>query len=287
MAAKEDLNATIAARLHEVADLLEAQDANPFRVRAYRDAASTIEGLDDDVADLYDEGGVDALKELPNIGESIAGAVAELRDTGKLGLLERLRGETDPVSQLAQLPGIGDTLAKRVHEQLDVETLPELETALHDGRLERVEGFGEKRIEALKAILDTRLRRGGRDRDRRRDTGSAPPVGELLDVDREYRTKAEAGELRTIAPRRFNPEGESWLPILHTERDDRSYTVLYCSTARAHGLGKTRDWVVMYVEDDGERQYTAVTSQRGDLRGKRVIRGREDEVREYYARRAE
>lgn len=283
-------NEDVAARLVEIADLLEAQDANPFRMQAYREAAKTLERISDSVAERYEDGGVDALEELPNIGESIAGALAELLDTGSIALLERLRGENDPVSQIAELPGIGETLATRIHEELGVETLPELETAVHDGRLERVEGFGTSRIEALADILDTKLRRRGRSRSRRDEgTASEPPVGELLDVDHEYRDKSGAGELRTIAPRRFNPESESWLPILHTERSDRAYTVLYSNTARAHELGKTRDWVIMYVEGrDGngnaERQYTVVTAQRGDLAGKRVIRGRENEVRDFYAR---
>ena len=95
-----------------------------------------------------------------------------------------------------------------------------------------------------------------------------------MDVDREYREKAEADELPKIAPRRFNPAGEKWLPILHTERDDRHYTVLFSNTARAHELGKTNDWVVLYFGDgSGEQQVTVVTGTSGPLKGKRVVRG--------------
>jgi hypothetical protein len=102
---------------------------------------------------------------------------------------------------------------------------------------------------------------------------------ELLDVDREYREKAAAGELRLIAPRRFNPAGEPWLPVLHTRRGARRYTALYSNTARAHRMGKTRDWVVLYGEDRGghEHQYTVITAARGQLRGRRVVAGRERE----------
>jgi hypothetical protein len=56
---------------------------------------------------------------------------------------------------------------------------------------------------------------------------------ELLDVDREYREKAAAGTLRLIAPRRFNPTGEAWLPVLHTRRGQRRYTALFSNTARS------------------------------------------------------
>jgi hypothetical protein len=107
----------------------------------------------------------------------------------------------------------------------------------------------------------------------------------LVDVDREYREKAKRGRLPTIAPKRFNPRGESWLPILHATRGDWHFTALFSNTARAHELGKTRDWVVIYLYDDrhAERQHTVVTETRGALVGKRVIRGRETECRAHYA----
>ena len=108
-------------------------------------------------------------------------------------------------------------------------------------------------------------------------------MAELLDVDREYRADADSGKLRRIAPRRFNPEGKAWLPILHTSRGSHSYTVLYSNTALAHEVGKTDDWVVLYRDDgNGERQATVVTETRGPLAGRRVVRGREGECRSYY-----
>jgi hypothetical protein len=114
-----------------------------------------------------------------------------------------------------------------------------------------------------------------------------PSVPDLLRVDREYRSKAAAGRLRTIAPRRLNPRHESWLPILHTALGDRHYTVLFSNTARAHELGKTREWVVIYVDGGrGDRQYTVVTASRGPLAGKRVVRGREPECLAHYRARA-
>ncbi|MGQ0702952.1 MAG: hypothetical protein ACT4PM_07465 [Gemmatimonadales bacterium] len=111
-----------------------------------------------------------------------------------------------------------------------------------------------------------------------------PSVAELLDLDREYRHKAEAGELQLIAPRKHNPKGEAWLPVHHTERGSRKYTALFSNTARAHRLGRTHDWVVIYYQDGGgeERQCTVVTEFREPLRGKRVVRGREFECAEHY-----
>jgi hypothetical protein len=71
---------------------------------------------------------------------------------------------------------------------------------------------------------------------------------ELLDIDREYREKAAAGKLRRIAPQRFNPSGEAWLPVLHSQRAERHYTVLFSNTARAHQMDMTGDWVVLYYD---------------------------------------
>ena len=106
---------------------------------------------------------------------------------------------------------------------------------------------------------------------------------ELLDVDREYREKAGAGRLRKIAPKRFNPTGRAWLPVLHTKRGKRRYTALFSNTALAHELGKTHDWVVLYYDGgDGEKQCTVVTAKRGPLAGRRVVRGQETESAAFY-----
>lgn len=110
-----------------------------------------------------------------------------------------------------------------------------------------------------------------------------PDVGTLLEVDGEYRRKAEADELTKIAPKRFNPEGKSWLPILHTSRNGWDFTVLYSNTARAHDLGKIHDWVVIYYEREGrEDQAIVVTASHGKLAGKRIVRGREAKCERYY-----
>ena len=81
----------------------------------------------------------------------------------------------------------------------------------------------------------------------------------------------------------MNPEARAWLPILHTERGQRHYTALFSNTPRAHRLGRTDDWVILYCEGgDGERQYTVVTAPSGPLRGRRVVRGREAACTEHY-----
>lgn len=269
------INLDVAEHFREAADLLEAQDASPFRVRAYRQGASTLANLDRSVEDIYAEDEREGLIDLPTIGSSLANAIVEVLETGRWRYLERLRGIVAPALVFRQLPGIGPTLAERIHDTLGIETLEALEQAAHDGRLADVEGIGARRLQALRDALAARLRR------RTSDTATVP-VDELLDVDRAYRSKAAAGDLRTIAPRRFNPENEAWLPILHTEREDRHYTALYSNTARAHALDRTDDWVVIYREDAAQTQWTVVTETSGRLEGKRVVRGREAECLRYY-----
>ncbi len=275
------VNIEAANRLEEVARLLEDQRANRFRVEAYDNAARMLRRLERSVAAIDREEGLDGLKALPGVGETIARAIHQLVIGGRLPMLERLRGESDPVTLLAQAPGIGRVLAERLHEDLGIDTLEELEAAAYDGRLAGIAGFGPKRLAGLRDALATRL---GRIRERRAESGAdEPPVSEILDVDREYRESAARGRLPTIAPRRFNPDHKAWLPVLHTNRANRHYSALFSNTARAHQMGRTADWVVLYYDGTrGERQCTVITSQRGPLEGKRIVRGREAQCAEYY-----
>jgi hypothetical protein len=212
--------------------------------------------------------------------------IAEYLREGRSTALERLLGETAPERLFQEVPGIGETLAERIAEQLNVSSLEGLEEAARDGRLQEVVGFGSQKVEnvrlSLAGMLGTAARRrqrgGGGDA-----AGQEPPVKMLLEVDKEYRRQAQAGKLPRIAPKRFNPEGEAWLPILEKTRDDWKVTALFSNTARAHQLGKTDDWVVLYYHRDGEEdQATVVTETQGPLKGKRVVRGREGECRAYY-----
>ena len=116
-----------------------------------------------------------------------------------------------------------------------------------------------------------------------------PPVSLLLKMDSQYRDKSDTGELPMIAPRRFNPGGEAWLPIMHTSRGEWHITALYSNTARAHQLNRTKDWVVIYFYDKEhhEGQHTVVTETRGPLVGKRIVRGREGECLHYYSKQPE
>jgi len=294
-------NEALAGRLEEIAERLEATGANPFRVRAYRVAATTVRGLAEPVAVLIDraergdEERLSGLIELPGIGAALAHTMDELVHTGSAPVLERLRGETDATRLFATVPGLGQELAGRIHEQLGVESLGELELAAHDGRLATVRGLGPRRLRAVQESLAGRFRRGSRPpRAGPREAPGAPEpdVAELLDVDREYREAARQGRLPRLTPRRFNPTGEAWLPVLHTERGNNHYTALYSNSARAHELGALRDWVVLYREGQAQAaaespaharsQWTVLTAHLGALRGRRIVAGREPECAAYY-----
>ena len=274
-------NAQVAAMLREMAALLDAQNGNTYRAAAFRRAGDTVAGLNEGVRALFEREGLAGLDTLPGIGASIAAAIAEILATGRWGRLQHLRGDVDAEALFRSIPGVGSELARQLHDGLGVDTLEALEAAAHDGRLERLPRIGARRAAALRAALTEMLDRRRRLLRPRQRAAGQPPVETLLDVDREYRAAAAAGTLPTIAPRRFNPEGKSWLPVLHTERGGWHFTALYSNTARAHELGRVHDWVVIYAEDPehGERQYTVVTPQGGPHAGQRVVRGREAESR--------
>ena len=283
-------NAAAARILRECAGLLEQQDANPFRVQAYRRAADTLEALEADARGILRAQGLPGLVALPAIGPGLASAIDEIARTGRLSRLDRLRGSADPEALIQSVPGIGDALARRIHEDLHIDTLEALEVAACDGTLAGIAGIGSRRIDAIRAGLASIL---GRARGvGRAGAGPKPGIREpgvdvLLDVDREYRTAAAAKRLPVVAPRRFNPGRKAWLPILHTSRDGWHFTALYSNTARAHELGRTHDWVVIYFHDDDheEGQRTVVTETHGTERGKRVVRGREADCAALYRHR--
>jgi hypothetical protein len=272
------LNERAAEIFRECAGILEHQAANPFRVNAYVRAANVLDALQDDVRAILEANGTRGLEKLPGIGKGLAAAIDEIARTGRLSQLDRLRGEASPEALFQALPGVGSQLAADIHDTLHVDTLEALETAAHDGSLLTVPGIGERRAAAIRAGLASML---GRGQARRRRQGREPPVRLVLAIDSEYRKQAAAGELPKIAPKRFNPEGKAWLPVLHAEREGWHFTALFSNTARAHDLGKTDDWVVIYFYDDDQQegQCTIVTETHGPIAGERVVRGRESECR--------
>ncbi len=143
-------NLHIAETFTTLADLLEMEGANPFRVRAYRTAARTIAALPRAVAEMVERG--EDLGELPGIGRDLAGKIAELVRTGRLALLEEVKARTpESLTALLALPSLGPKRVERLHQALGIETVADLSAALAAGRLAGLRGFGPTLIERLKS----------------------------------------------------------------------------------------------------------------------------------------
>jgi len=277
-------NKDVGKKLREIASLLEAQHANPFRSRAYLNAANTLDSLKPDVRDLLQDEGLKGLIELPGIGAGIARSIYEYIAIGRMTRLESLQGGSDPVHLFQSIPTIGRIYADRLHDRLHVNSLEALENAVRSGQLDKVEGLGLKRKQAIEAWLSKHLGERNRPLARTHPPDHQPDIALVLKVDAQYRSKAEAGKLPLITPRRFNPENKAWLPILHSTYKHWHFTALYSNTGRAHKLNRTHDWVVIFFYDDHhqESQNTVVTETHGQLLDKRVVRGREAECFDYY-----
>jgi DNA polymerase (family 10) len=271
-------NATIARKLNDYATYLEGEDANVYRVRAYRRAAATVLSQERSLAEVVQEKGRAGLEELPDIGASLAYTIEGLVRTGEFRTLRPDAGHVDPERLLTSLPGVGRQLAHVLHEELGITTLEEMERAAHDGRLAQA-GVGPKRLRGLIDALAGRLRRSRLPE----PIQGEPPVADLLAIDEAYRRQADRDVLPTVTPRRFNPQHEPWLPLFVSDRAGWRCRALFSNTALAHRLQRTHDWVVIAFQDGfSSGQRTVVTETHGDLRGRRVVRGRERECRAHY-----
>ncbi|MBS1146832.1 MAG: polymerase, partial [Proteobacteria bacterium] len=145
-------NADIAALFEEIADRLEIQGANPFRIRAYRNAARTLGELPQEARALLENGG--DLTRLPGIGDDLAAKIREIVGTGRCSLLERLRRELPPaVTELLRIPGLGPKRVKALYHDLEVQTVEQLYRAARDGLIRALPGFGEKtELNILQAV---------------------------------------------------------------------------------------------------------------------------------------
>jgi DNA polymerase (family 10) len=136
-------NSDIEEILDTVADLLEIKGENPFRVRAYRNAVRTIQGLSQSVADMVHAG--QDLSELPGVGRDLAGKIAAIVETGTLPLLTELQGELPAgLTDLMKVPGLGPKRVAILYKELGVTTLEDLARAAEQGRIHALEGFGRK-----------------------------------------------------------------------------------------------------------------------------------------------
>jgi len=149
-------NLDVARLLREMADLLEIQGANPFRIRAYRNAVATVQAQSRPLKDMVRAG--EALTALPGIGKNVASHLDELFTTGRITRLDELAEEFPrTLVELMRLDGVGPKKARKLFDALDVRTVDDLEAALRSERVQTLDGFGKKSAEKiLRAIEDHR-----------------------------------------------------------------------------------------------------------------------------------
>ena len=150
-------NADIARVFRQIADLLEIKGANPFKIRAYRNAADIVATTPEQIVDLADED----LLDIPGIGRDLAAKTRELADRGTLAYHEELLQELPrTLLELLDLPGLGPRTVARLYDELAITSLDELETAARNGRIRGLRGLGAKREEQLLRAI-TRRRSSG------------------------------------------------------------------------------------------------------------------------------
>lgn len=154
-------NLDVARLLREMADLLEIQGANPFRIRAYRNAVVTVQAQSRPLKSMVAAG--EDLTALPGIGKNVAAHVAELFETGRITRLEELAEEFPrSLVELMRLDGVGPKKARKLFDELDVRTVDDLEAELASGRVQQLGGFGKKSAEKIVRAIEEHRKHVGR-----------------------------------------------------------------------------------------------------------------------------
>src|SRR5437016_1964038 len=152
-------NLEISFVFNQIADLLEIQGANPFRVRAYRRAALNIEGLADNIETLSLQGTV---RNVPGIGEDLANKIDEYLRTGKIVFHEELKKEVPPgLAKMVDVPSVGPKTAKEIYDRFRIETIEDLEALCKTDKLLSVPGFKQKTVDNILRGIDVYRRRRG------------------------------------------------------------------------------------------------------------------------------
>lgn len=234
-------NADIAQVFEEMADLLEIADANPFRVRAYRTAAETVQGLGHDLQEMVARG--EDLSRLPGIGKDLADKIREIVETGSCRALEELHQEV-PASlvELLRLPALGPKRVKALFHTLQVSDLDGLERAARAGQVSALPGFGTK---TEQGILEAIAARRGAERrfPLALAVESAEPLAEYL------RRAPGIGEDVVIAGSyRRGRETVGDLDLLATAREPKqvmAHFIAYPKIGEVRSQGTTRSTVIL------------------------------------------
>jgi DNA polymerase (family 10) len=233
-------NADIARAFEEIADLLEIRDANPFRVRAYRNAARTVGNRSLDLAAAVREGR--PLPKLPGIGADLSGKIADLARTGSTPLLEQLRRKLPPgIGELLRLPGLGPVRVRRLYRELGVGSLSDLERAARAGSVRRLAGFGERMEATLLQAVQAQPSKASRF-----PLAAARREAEALIA--ELRQARGVGEVIAAGSLRRGRDTVGDIDLLATAADSRDVMrrfADYAGAARLLSRGPTRSSIVL------------------------------------------
>lgn len=153
-------NGQIAGFFDTIADLMQLQEENTFKIRAYRRAAETIRALPHDIHEDWEQGTLEAI---PDIGEAIAAKISEIIETGRLGFLERLEAKVPAgVAAMMRVPEIGPKSARAIYKTLGIDSLEKLERAARVGELRQVSGIGAKTEQQILVGIEALRRRSDR-----------------------------------------------------------------------------------------------------------------------------
>ncbi len=235
-------NLDIARVLETLADLLEIQGANPFRIRAYRNAINTIESLSRPIAAMAEAG--EDLTELPAIGDNVAAHIVELLETGHINRLDEVTAEI-PITlvELVRLDGVGPKKAKKLFDELDVKTVEELEVQLDAGTVEELAGFGKKSVEKIRRSIEDYRKHTGRFQIHEAEqliegllrwVEKAPGVEEIEIAGSLRRRKETIGDVDLLA----RCEGDGTPAVDHF--------VAFEGAARVLGAGPTKGSIVLH-----------------------------------------
>ncbi|HMB40858.1 MAG TPA: DNA polymerase/3'-5' exonuclease PolX [Balneolaceae bacterium] len=175
-------NSDISEILREMADLLEIEGADEFRVRSYRQAARSVENLTENLADKVAEG--EDLTKISDVGESIAGKIEEIVKTGSLKQLEEVKQRVpEELADILNLEGVGPKRAKEIYDELGIDSIEDLETAADNNKIRELEGFGEKTEEKIEDEIDRQNNRESRTLLARAEEYAEPLLSYLLECE--------------------------------------------------------------------------------------------------------
>ncbi|MBI4142812.1 PHP domain-containing protein [Candidatus Uhrbacteria bacterium] len=230
-------NADVAHILQRIAEILAIQGENPFRIRAYERAAVTIAGIPQDLAEMYERGGLGALQEIPGIGEDLAQKIVELLKTGKLRWLRELEHKVPKgLLTVMEVEGMGPKRTKFVWEEFGVRSLVGLERLCRSGRLASVRGWGEQSVRNIQQAIDMRKKFG-----ERMPLGVALPLAEQLVRTLERSRLCDRVEIAGSIRRRNETIGD--IDLLVTSAQPKRVMDLFCAfpiVARVIAKGSTK-----------------------------------------------